>query len=555
MTPTEQDLQDVSAALGARYRVERLLGRGGMGAVYLARDLQLDRNVAVKLLPRDFAADAMLRERFVRETRVTASFSHPNIVPVHAVEEREGLLAFVMGFVEGETLAQRVSRAGLLAPRECVRMMQDIAYALAYAHGRGVVHRDIKPDNIMLERATGRALLMDFGVSRGVNATAANPAMTRVGESVGTPEFMSPEQAAGEELDGRSDLYSLGLAAYFALLGRPAFSGDSAQRLLVRQLTEVVPPLATLRADLPAPLAAAVDRCLAKDREARFVDAGALVEALDVANAAAPEVPIAIRLFAQEAATLGLTLTLAMVFIWTYGASVVSRTGSLDPLIPVVVLIAVLSMRVAQTFSEAKRLFAQGFTLADVMRGFQAGLDERESRRQQLRGDAATRRARKRTLVVATLLLLAGPLFLWWALQFRVALGPGRYMTPLPGLMLLLTGLLFFGFALPLLMRSPFRRPLSERMFRAVWIGFPGRLFLGAAARRAGRSPSSGAGGARAAIQPVVPVVAAASAVPLPTPAAPVLPAPTPLRGDHADRLASLEARIAQLERTVTRAG
>jgi serine/threonine-protein kinase len=126
----------------------------------------------------------MLRERFVRETRVAASFSHPNIVPVHAVEERDGLLAFVMGYVEGESLAGRIARAGPLSPRETVRLLQDVAYALAYAHGRGVVHRDIKPDNIMLERATGRALLMDFGVSRSATSST-NPAMTRVGEVVG----------------------------------------------------------------------------------------------------------------------------------------------------------------------------------------------------------------------------------------------------------------------------------------------------------------------------------------------------------------------------------
>ena len=141
-----------------------------MGAVYLARDLRLDRPVALKVLPAEFAGDSSLRERFLRETRTAASFSHPNIVPVHAVEERDGLLAFAMGFVEGESVAERVRRAGPLDVRSIVRLLQDIGYALAYAHGRGVVHRDIKPDNIMLERATGRALLMDFGISRSIVA-------------------------------------------------------------------------------------------------------------------------------------------------------------------------------------------------------------------------------------------------------------------------------------------------------------------------------------------------------------------------------------------------
>ncbi len=536
MSAIEQDLLDVSATLGGRYRVERLLGRGGMGAVYLARDLQLDRLVAVKILPRDFAADVMLRERFVRETRVAASFSHPNIVPVHAVEEREGLLAFVMGFVEGETLAQRVARAGPLSPRECVRTMQDIAYALAYAHGRGVVHRDIKPDNIMLERATGRALLMDFGVSRGLNAAATSPAMTRVGESVGTPEFMSPEQAAGEELDGRSDLYSLGLTAYFALLGRNAYSGDSVQRLLVRQLTEAVPPLSTLRGDLPAPLASAVDRCLLKDRETRFADAAALVEALDVANAAAPEVPVPIRLFAQEAATLGTVLAFVAIFLWFYTFTVLRKAESDDPLLPLVVIIAVIVMRIAQTFTEARRLFAQGFTVAEVTRGMQATVTEREERRLQLRTDESTRRARRRTVMMASLMLATAPLLFYGALQFRVQTGPHQYQTSWPGGILLFSALLNVGFAFPLLLRSPLRESPGERFFRLTWLGWPGRTFLRAAARRAAKS----AGSARVLSAPAVVAAAARARV-------------SPAAASDAERFARLEARIAHLERTVTR--
>jgi len=166
-----------------------------MGAVLLVRDRQLDRLAALKVLPPEFAIEPALRERFLRETRTAASFSHPNIVPVFAVEESDELLAFAMGYVEGESLAARVARLGPLSARESVRLLQDIGYALAYAHGRGVVHRDLKPDNIMLERATGRALLMDFGISRTITTAAASPApgLTRVGEVVGTPECMSPK--------------------------------------------------------------------------------------------------------------------------------------------------------------------------------------------------------------------------------------------------------------------------------------------------------------------------------------------------------------------------
>jgi serine/threonine protein kinase len=180
-------MTDIERALDGRYRIERELGRGGMGAVYLARDLRLDRSVALKVLPPEFAANSALRERFLRETRTAASFSHPNIVPVHSVEEHDGVLAFAMGFVEGESVAERVKRQGALDPRSVARIMTDVGYALAYAHGRGVVHRDIKPDNIMIERATGRALLMDFGISRTIAAPVDSAGLTRVGEVVGTP--------------------------------------------------------------------------------------------------------------------------------------------------------------------------------------------------------------------------------------------------------------------------------------------------------------------------------------------------------------------------------
>ena len=227
MTADATDLDALRRRFADRYSIDRQLGRGGMGAVYLARDLQLDRFVAIKVLPSEFAAQSDLRERFLRETRTAAGFSHPNIVPVFAVEDRGDVLAMAMGYVEGESLAERVKRAGPVSIKEAVRLLQDTGYALAYAHGRGVVHRDIKPDNIMLERATGRALVMDFGISRTIsNAPVADTGLTRVGEVVGTPEFMSPEQASGDRVDGRSDLYSLGLVAWYAVTGQLAISGN-----------------------------------------------------------------------------------------------------------------------------------------------------------------------------------------------------------------------------------------------------------------------------------------------------------------------------------------
>ena len=231
---------ELQQALGDAYVLDRELGRGGMGAVWLARDAHLHRMVAIKVLPPELAAHHDLRERFLRETRMAASFSHPHIVPVHAVEERGGMLAFVMGFVDGESLGARVRRAGPVPVQEVVRLLQEVAWALSYAHGRGVVHRDVKPDNILIERATQRALVTDFGIARSTTAAPAE-GLTRVGEVVGTPHFMSPEQAAGDVLDGRSDLYSLGIVGFFALTGRLPFEAATPTSLLAMHLTQAPP--------------------------------------------------------------------------------------------------------------------------------------------------------------------------------------------------------------------------------------------------------------------------------------------------------------------------
>ena len=518
---------DIEARLSGRYHMERLLGRGGMGAVHLARDLQLDRLVAIKELPAEFASDSTLRERFLREVKMAASFSHPNIVPVYAVEEQGQSLAFVMGFVEGESLAERVGRAGPLTSREAVRLLLDVAYALAYAHGRGVVHRDIKPDNIMIERATGRALLMDFGVARSIGATqAAAPGMTRVGEVVGTPEYMSPEQATGEELDGRSDLYSLGLVAHFAATGAVAFGGDSAARILVRQLTELLPSIGSRRPDLPAVLVSAIDRCLAKEPDARFADAGALIEALDAAQAATPDVPVAIRLFAQEAETLGMiTGFLGFVAILLLSGRA-TDVGIWDRMIPVVVMASVLLGRFMQTRSEARRLLQQGFSVDFVLRGFRQTIDEREERRAQLRRDADIVRRRRRTVLSGGFMVLVSIALVRGAFALRTGV-PGDYQTPMPAAFMLFSGLTLFGLGMALLARSPLRMTLWERLFRVVWLGTPGRAFLRSAAKA---SPGS-TGVDVAVIAPHAVAVTGASL------------------GDT--RLTTLEARVARLEAQV----
>ncbi len=189
-------------ALLGRYSLEREIGRGGMGIVYLAHEVRLDRPVALKLLPPEMAAQPALRERFLREARTAAKLSQPNIVPIYSVDEVEDFVFFVMMYVEGETLGQRVRARGPLPASESVRILREVAWALAYAHGQGVVHRDVKPDNILIEAGSGRALVTDFGIAQVSDAAG----LTTTGEVLGTAEYMSPEQASGDEVDKRSDL-------------------------------------------------------------------------------------------------------------------------------------------------------------------------------------------------------------------------------------------------------------------------------------------------------------------------------------------------------------
>jgi eukaryotic-like serine/threonine-protein kinase len=541
---SQTSLSDISRALGDRYAIENELGRGGMGAVYLARDLKLDRLVALKVLPPEFASDPGLRERFLRETRTAASFSHPNIVPVHAVEDRDGVLAFAMGFVEGESLSQRIRRTGPLDLRGIVRVLQDIGYALAYAHGRGVVHRDIKPDNIMLERATGRALLMDFGISRTITATVEKQGLTRVGEVVGTPEYMSPEQASGDVVDGRSDIYSLGLVALFALTGRPVITDDSTQKILVKQLTELPPAAVSLRPDLPPILGDAVDRCVAKLPDDRFPTAEALVETIDAAQVAAPEIPLPIRMFAQEAGTLGLVLTFLVIITWLLVKSMTKDLSLSLALVPAAMLMAIGITRILQASSMARRLALGGFEPADVLKGMRSVVDEREGLRAQLRNDPDTLRRRKLTRVSALAMLPGAFMLMYLSRMIRFTIGGkgmNTFETPPPTdlilaaptarIMMAAAGVSLLGVAFILLVRSPFRMPVGERLFRKVWLGFPGRAFLRLSMR-----------GVQATF-PRRPAVT--SAVRAAVPVVPQQPIPAP---KTADPIAALETRVKELE-------
>ena len=280
-------------AIAGRYSLDKEIGRGGMGIVYLAREVHLDRLVAIKLLPPTKAQ--AYRDRFLREARLAAKLSHPNIIPIHAVEDTGGFVYYVMAFVDGETLTQRVRTRGPLPSSEGARVLREVAWALAYAHGQGVVHRDVKPDNILLESAGGRVLVADFGI-----AAAAGDAHMLDGDVAGTPEFMSPEQVVGGQIDARSDLYGLGATAFYAFSGRFPFEGSSATEVLAKQVTEPAPPLASLGLTVPRKLASLVDRCLAKEPGHRPASAQALAEQLGVALEQRRELPAALRAFVKR---------------------------------------------------------------------------------------------------------------------------------------------------------------------------------------------------------------------------------------------------------------
>ncbi len=285
MTP----LDHLRSALAGRYTVERELGQGGMATVYLAGDLKHHRPVAIKVL-RPELGFALGAERFLREIQTTAALRHPNILPLYDSGATDpgpdGLLYYVMPLVEGESLRARLDRDHQLPLDEALRIATEVAAALGYAHGRGIIHRDIKPDNILLEN--GRAIVADFGIARAVT-TDGGTALTQTGMALGTPVYMSPEQGMGESvLDGRTDQYALGCVLYEMLAGEPPYTGASAQAIVAKRLMEPVPKIRTIRDTVPESVAGALSRALAKSPADRFGDVEAFTRALVTAEAAPP---------------------------------------------------------------------------------------------------------------------------------------------------------------------------------------------------------------------------------------------------------------------------
>ncbi|MCC6317460.1 MAG: serine/threonine protein kinase [Gemmatimonadaceae bacterium] len=370
-------------ALAGRYSLDREIGRGGMGIVYLAREVHLDRLVAIKLLPPELSGDQARRARFLREARLAARLSHPNIIPIHAVEELEHFVFFVMTFIDGETLEHRVRTRGPLVGSEAVRLLREVAWALSYAHGQGLIHRDVKPDNILLEVSTGRVLVADFGIAEVTgDACAAGVA--------GTPEFMSPEQALGDPVDARSDLYALGATAFFACSGRLPFEGGTATELLARHVTEAPPRLTSLAPSVPRTLASLVDRCLAKDPLHRPESAQWLAEELNTALEKRREIPAALRDFVKRGARLngGGTL-LASVAILPLVAVVTPMTSAQVGWMTFGFGITALPF--GYFVYAAERLMDLGFTHADIGPAFRRELEQAREERSVARQARRTR--------------------------------------------------------------------------------------------------------------------------------------------------------------------
>ena len=274
--------QRLQAAIGEQYKVEKTLGAGGFAVVYLVRDLNLKRKLAVKVLSPDLITSRTVLERFRREAETVAQLSHPHIVPLHFIGQKDELLYLAMECIDGGSLVDRIDREKRLPPDDVVRITSEVASALAYAHKRGVIHRDIKPHNVLIEAETGRCLVTDFGIAR----TAEGSSLTASGMLVGTPAYLSPEQVTGAPTDHRADIYALGVMAYEMLTGQPPFTGPTPTAVLMKRLSESPQPITKLRPDVPPALRDAIDGMLAQNPEERFQTAMDVVRALGGATPA-----------------------------------------------------------------------------------------------------------------------------------------------------------------------------------------------------------------------------------------------------------------------------
>jgi len=370
------DFLVLQTALRGRYSIVRELGRGGMGIVYLAHEVALDRPVALKLLPPELAARPDLRARFLLEARTAARLSHPNIVPIYTVDEVDDFVFFAMAFIDGQTLGQRVRERGPLPYSDATRVLRETAWALAYAHAQDIVHRDVKPDNILLERGTNRVLVTDFGIAHVREATASEAR-----EVIGTAEFMSPEQASGEPLDGRSDIYALGCVGYFVLSGRLPFQADDVGTVLAKQIGEVAVPLPEVAPEVPHKLGRVIARCLAKAPADRFPSGEDLADALAQTAPVRRELPLPLRVFVNQNREASRHSPAFIVLLAMFGFPAfmsVAFAGSFGPAALVLMLVsAVVGLPLATVVRRARRVLRAGYGLEDAQLALKEDVERR----------------------------------------------------------------------------------------------------------------------------------------------------------------------------------
>ncbi len=298
----------LAEALGSAYQLGPLLGQGGMAVVFRATDRRLRREVAVKVLPPQLGYSPNLHARFVREAQTAAQLSHPNIVQIYDVGEQAELVWFIMALVEGETVRAKVEREGAQPISVVRRVLQEVAQALAYSHARGVVHRDIKPDNILIESASGRPMVTDFGIAKAIQVESTE--VTKPGEIVGTARYMAPEQALGQgEIDGRADIYSLGLVGHFMVSGAHAIQAATLPAVIVQHVHGVTIDLAALERRLPRPLVTALNRCLESVPDNRYARAEELADALREIGGELPDTPPVVRKLLRESERFFVSIT------------------------------------------------------------------------------------------------------------------------------------------------------------------------------------------------------------------------------------------------------
>jgi formylglycine-generating enzyme required for sulfatase activity len=321
--------QRLQAALGDSYAVEKPLGAGGFAVVYLVRDLSLKRNLAVKVLSPDLITSKTVLERFKREAETVAGLSHPNIVPLHFIGEKQDLLYLAMACIDGGSVADRLDKQGPLPIADVERIISEVASALAHAHKRGVIHRDIKPQNVLTDSESGRSLVTDFGIAR-----TADSSLTATGMFIGTPAYLAPEQVTGEPSDHRADIYALGVMAYELLAGQAPFLGATPTAVLMKRLAGPPEPIMSVRKDTPPELAAVVDTCMASDPEQRFQSASDIVAALHgdvIRTPTSPGGRTVKRPPARKPWVVPLAVGLGVTVVAAVVVAVVIRKSTLDP--------------------------------------------------------------------------------------------------------------------------------------------------------------------------------------------------------------------------------